>query len=232
MLPIGATRKPQNTPYITYGLIAINVLVFLWQTTLSGGALTRLYFEAAFVPCHANLLTPETYLSGFRSMFLHGGWLHLVSNMMFLGIFGPLVEDYFGKRRFLLFYLVAGYAASFTHLAFNSSVCIPVIGASGAIYGVMGAFLLLYPATRINSVAFFLRIPIGTVKVQAFYMLLYYFIIDFINGLGALGAESVNTTGVAFWAHIGGFVIGLLLTFTMILFKPAPNTDPFEYMDG
>lgn len=233
MFPLGTTRKPTSTPYVTFGLILANVLVFLWQTTLSGAELTQLYLQSAFVPCQASqgLLTPETYLSAFRTMFLHGGWVHLVGNMMFLYIFGPNVEDYFGKGRFLLFYLAVGYAASFTHMLFNWNVCIPTIGASGAIYGIMGAFFLLYPATRIRSVAFFWRIPVGVATVQAFYMLLYFFVIDLINGIGFLAAETATRGGVAFWAHVGGFAAGLLIAFVAVIFKPAPAVDPLEYLN-
>ncbi|GAB4529721.1 MAG: rhomboid family intramembrane serine protease [Anaerolineae bacterium] len=232
MFPLGTTRKVARTPVVTLGLIAVNVLVFLWQTTLSTPELRQLYQQAAFIPCQANLFGPETYIDAFRAMFLHGGWTHLIGNMLFLYIFGPNVEEYFGRGRFLLFYLVAGYAASFTHLLFNQTVCAPSLGASGAIYGIMGAFFLLYPATRIRTVTLFWRIPIGIGSVQAFYMLLYFFIVDFINGIGSLSVDTTATTGVAFWAHIGGFLAGLVVTFFMLVIKPAPPVDAFEYLDG
>lgn len=233
MFPLRAMRKPESTPYVTYGFILINVLVFLWQTTLSQTQLYDLFFQSGFVPCQAsdNLLAPNTYFDALRSMFLHGGWLHLIGNMVFLAIFGPNVEAYFGKIRFAVFYLIAGFAASFTHMIFNLNVCIPAIGASGAIYGVMGAFLLLYPAVKISTVAFFFRVPIGTVNVQAFYMLFYFFIVDLINGMGALGVSSTGAGGVAFWAHVGGFVAGLLITFVAIIFKPAPEVDMLAQLD-
>lgn len=232
MFPLKTTRKPQSIPYITYGLVLVNVLVFLWQTTLDSAQLSSLYMTQALVPCEShNLLLPDVWLNSLRSMFLHGGWVHLIGNMVFLTIFGPNVEDYFGKVRYLAFYLLAGFAAGFTHQLLNWNLCIPSIGASGAIYGVMGAFLLLYPATRISTVAFFWRIPVGVVNVQAFYMLLYYFVIDLVNGLMFLSAPTYTANRVAFWTHVGGFAAGLVIAFVMTIFKDPPPVDPFEYMN-
>lgn len=233
MFPLRPMRKPQRTPYVTYSLIVVNVLIFLWQTTLSRASLGELYLTSALIPCEASrsLLSPETWLDAFRTMFLHGGWVHIIGNMVFLSIFGPLVEDYFGKVKYLLFYLAVGYAAGFIHTAVNWNICVPTIGASGAIYGLMGGFFLLYPATRITTVAFFWRVPVGTINVQAFYMLLYYFLLDFINGIASLSVDDAATGGVALWAHVGGFVAGLLLTFVAIIFKDPPVVDPLEYLN-
>lgn len=165
-------------------------------------------------------------------MFMHGGWVHLISNMVFLFIFGPLVEDYMGKAPFLLFYMVAGFGASLVHAAINWNVCIPSLGASGAIYGVMGAFFLLYPAVKISTIAFFFRVPVGTVNVQAFYMLLYFFVLDLFNGLASLGVDVFTTNRVAVWAHIGGFIVGLLIAFGAMIFKEPPEVDPFGHLDA
>lgn len=232
MFPLKTLRKPEVTPWVTYGIILVNVLVFFWELTQPN--LGQQFFALAVVPCEMtrNLFSPETVLDTVRSMFLHGGWVHLIGNMVFLFMFGPNVEAYMGRVRYLFFYFATGFAASFLHTAINWNVCIPSIGASGAIYGVMGAFVLLYPATRVRTVAFFFRVPVGTVDVQAFYMLFYFFVIDLVNGLGTLGAETTQTTGVAFWAHVGGFVMGLLLAFVFMLFRPPPEVDPFEYMDA
>mgnify|MGYP003973446421 CR=1 FL=1 len=242
MFPIQTLRKTKTTPYITYSLILINTLVFFWELTLSQGQLSQAFYSMAIVPCEmkGNFFTVETLFDSIRTMFLHGGWMHLIGNMVFLYLFGPHIEDYLGKVRFLGFYLIAGFAAGFLHstLHWSASACaplgsgtIPAIGASGAISGVLGSFFLIYPATRIRTVAFFYRVPIGTVDVQAFYMLLYYFALDFINGIASLGASNVETSGVAVWAHIGGFVAGLLITFVVTIFKPLPPVDPFEYLD-
>jgi len=210
------------------------VLVFFWELTLTQSELGQQFFALAVVPCQMtrNFFSTETVLDSVRSMFLHGGWVHLIGNMVFLYMFGPNVESYMGKVRYALFYFAAGFAASFLHAAINWNVCIPSIGASGAIYGVMGAFVLLYPATRVRTIAFFFRVPIGTVDVQAFYMLFYFFIVDLFNGVTALGVETTQTGGVAVWAHVGGFVMGLLLTFMFMIFREPPEVDPFEHLDA
>lgn len=232
MFPLKSTRNPSSIPIITYGLILLNVGVFFWQLTLPQSELVQFFWTSAFVPCqNHNFLSPDLYLDSLRTMFLHGGWLHLVGNMVFLYVFGPNVEDYFGKFKFLGFYLAAGFGANLMHMAFNWNVCVPTIGASGAISGLMGAFFLLYPATRIQTVAFFWRIPVGVVRVQAFYLLITFFLLDLFNGLASLGIENINTGGVAVWAHVGGFLAGVLISFVAIMFKDPPPVDAFEYLD-
>lgn len=233
MFPLQVLRRSKSVAYITYGLIAINVLVFLWELTLQNrGVLGQTFYELALIPCNVRRspFTVDTVVDSLRTMFLHGGWLHLLGNMLFLRLFGPAVEEYMGRVRFLLFYLAAGFAAGFAHTLFTTN-CIPTIGASGAIFGVMGAFLLLYPGTRVRTVAFFFRIPVGTADVQAFYMLLYFFLVDVINGIGALGSPTVQTGGVAFWAHVGGFIAGVVMAFGSMLFRPPPPVDPLGYLD-
>lgn len=233
MFPLQALRKTRTTAYITYGIILINVLVFLWELTLvSRGQLGQTFMELALVPCavRRSPLSLDTFADSFRALFLHGGWLHLIGNMVFLRVFGPAVEDYMGKVRFLAFYLAAGVIAGFTHTLFTTN-CIPTIGASGAIFGVMGAFLLLYPGTRVRTVTLFFRIPVGISDMQAFYMLLYFFVIDLINGIGALGTASTPTSGVAFWAHVGGFLAGVVMAFGSMLFRPPPDVDPLEHLE-
>lgn len=232
MLPLKTLRKPQSTPSATYTLIVINVLVFLWLIMQGQDKIISAYWQMGLVPCRItdNILTIHTVTDSITSMFLHGGWLHLVGNMFFLYLVGPLVEDYFGKTLFVIFYFLAGFGATFLHILFNSNVCIPAIGASGAISGVMGAFLILYPATRFSMLAVFFRIPVGVINVQAFYILLYFFVWDLIDGLGAIGHTA--TGGVAVWAHVGGFIAGFLIAFVAIMFKPAPEVDPFEYLDA
>jgi membrane associated rhomboid family serine protease len=233
VFPLQTLRKTKNTPYMTYTLIAVNVLIFLWEVTLSHQELSNAFWRYAVVPCEMsrNLFSADTLFDTVRAMFLHGGWLHIVGNMVFLHIFGPNMEDYLGKWRFLVFYLVAGFVASFVHTAIHYNTCIPSIGASGAIYGLMGGFFLLYPATKVRTIGFFFRVPIGTVDVQAFYMLLYYFAVDFINGLGQLGVGNSGTSGVAFWAHVGGFLAGVLMAFTIMTFKPPPPVDSSAHLD-
>lgn len=228
MFPLKAARRVESTPYITYGLIALNVVVFLWQSRLSQVELYQLYWSAGFVSCQVaqNFLSADAFMSAITSMFLHGSWVHVLGNMLFLLAFGPAVEDYLGKRLYLGFYLLAGLGASLLHLLFNLSVCVPAIGASGAISGVMGGFLLLFPGTRIATLILVFRLPVGVRNVPALYLLGTFFILDLLNGLMSLGPDTVNTAGVAFWAHVGGFLTGVVLSFFIMTFKPAPPVDP------
>lgn len=233
MFPFKTQRKTQSVPVVTYTLIILNVLVFLWQLSLPRAELREAFFALALVPCQtsSNLFSVETLLDSVRTMFFHGGWVHLIANMVALHLFGPHIEDYLGKARYLAFYLLAGFAAGMLHMVFNWNVCIPTIGASGAIYGLMGAFFLLYPATKIRMIIFLWRVPVGTISLAAFYVLLYYFALDFINGIASLGVENAATGGVAFWAHVGGFAAGVLMAFTAILFKPPPPVDALGSLD-
>jgi membrane associated rhomboid family serine protease len=211
-------------------LIALNIAVFIWE--LMQPNIMQQFGALAIVPCEMsrNFFSLETVVDSLRTMFLHSGWMHIISNMLFLAVFGPLVEDYLGKARYLFFYLATGFIAGFVHTAVAWNVCVPVIGASGAVYGVLGAFLLLYPATRIRSVALLMRIPVGIANVHAFYLLLSFILIDVFNALSSLG--DIASGGVAFWAHVGGFVGGLVLAFPFMLFRPPPEVDAFEYLDA
>jgi membrane associated rhomboid family serine protease len=218
---------------MTYLLLGLNVAVFLWQLTLSPVELGRAYYTMALVPCEVtgNFFSINTLLGSLRSMFLHGGWIHLIGNMVFLLIFGPHLEEFLGRAKYLVFYLLAGFAAGMLHTVFNWNVCIPSIGASGAIFGLLGGFFLLYPGTRIRSLVLFFRVPVGMVDVQAFYMLFTFFLFDLVNGLLSLGADNAATGGVAIWAHVGGFIAGLVMAFVATLFKPPPPLDPLEHHD-
>lgn len=227
MFPLKAARKINHTPYITYALVALNILVYLWQTTLSNAQLFNLYFSAGFVPCSGSV----SATSFLTSIFLHGGVVHLLGNMMFLLAFGPAVEDYLGKFWYGVFYLAAGFAGSLMHMLFNWGVCIPAIGASGAIMGVMGGFMLLYPGTRISTLMLFFRIPVGIRDVRSLYLLGSFFVLDLLNGLMSLGIDNATTTGVAVWAHVGGFAVGFLMAFIAMSFKPLPPVDPI-YLDN
>jgi membrane associated rhomboid family serine protease len=239
MLPITATRRSNITPYVTVLLIIINTAVFLWETTLSPRVLSEVFYNS-LVPCNvgqAPILS--TVFGSLLSMFLHGGWVHLAGNMVFLMVFGPHVEEYYGHRKYLLFYIIAGFGSALLHTLFNTGTCgipnssgmIPVVGASGAIFGVMGAFILLYPGTRIQLLTFFVRIPMGLIKLPALVLIGLYFVINLLDGLFALAGAASSMNGVAVWGHIGGFVAGLLFTFVATMFKPAPPVDPLENLD-
>lgn len=192
---------------VTFGLIGLNVLVFLYELTLeSQGQLEPFFVQWAVIP--AQLLNdPVGELpTVVSSMFLHGGWLHLLGNMLYLFIFGDNIEDRLGHFRFLVFYLVAGFLATATQVAISANSIVPNIGASGAIAGVLGAYLLEFPHSKVLTLVFrFLT------EIPAYIVLGFWFVLQFLNGVMNLGALTSETGGVAFWAHIGGFVAGLLL---------------------
>jgi len=205
MLPIGDDNTSRHiTPVITYVLVAVNVLVFLAELTLGEAFVV----QWAFVPSRflANPLADFPTL--FTAMFMHGSWLHLGSNMLSLWIFGDNVEDRFGHAKYFVFYLICGLAATFTQLAFTANSSIPNLGASGAIAGVLGAYILLFPNRRVTVFQGFRVIPVPALLVIGF-----WFILQLFSGIGSIGAA--DTGGVAFMAHVGGFVAGFLLTFVL-----------------
>ena len=219
MFPLRDDNPRHGFPVVCASLIALNVAIFLYQFLLS---LESPAYAEAFVYTFGSVparLT-DTFQGGlpvteslpglFTSMFLHGGWMHLLGNMWFLWIFGDNVEDQLGHGPFLFFYLVCGLLASLAHYAFNPFSVIPAVGASGAISGVMGAYLVRFPRARITTLVV-LFILITTVDIPAALMLAYWFLIQFVSGAGAIGAEGA---GVAWWAHIGGFVAGALWMFS------------------
>lgn len=207
MIPL-RDHNPSNTfPLVTYGLIVINVLVFFAYFGLEEEALNAFIETYAIIP--AEIIAGVDYQTLLTAMFLHGGIAHLVGNMLFLHIFGDNLEDRLGHLRFLVFYLLAGFGASALQIAVDPTSEIPNIGASGAIAGAMGGYLRLFPNHRIDVL-----VPLGvvlqTISVPAFTMLFYWVAVQFIGGFGTLGAEG---GGVAYFAHVGGFVTGFLLVF-------------------
>jgi membrane associated rhomboid family serine protease len=208
MFPIRDHNPSERTPFVTWALIAANVAIFLvtWPLFSDPVALERLYTTWGLVP---RLSEPETYLT---SMFLHGGVMHLLGNMLFLWIFGDNLEEEMGHLGFLGFYLAGGIAAAWLQVAADPRSEIPMVGASGAIAGVMGGYLLLFPRARVD-VLLFLVIIIRIFPVPAWIMLGVWF------GLQLVGGYSANsqTGGVAYWAHAGGFVAGFLLTLPLWL---------------
>src|SRR3974390_809779 len=210
MIPIKDDNPTRTFPVINYALILINVLVFFYESTLPPHAQKAFLMANATIP----MRIPQ-FLAGylgfkmafypmFTSMFLHGGLMHLLGNMLFLYVFGDNVEDYFGHVGYLLFYLFCGVGSSMVHVLLNWHSSLPAIGASGAISGVMGAYAVLYPRANVLMLFFVFLIPIPAVFVLG-----YWFVLQFLEGIGGLGAT--NAGGVAFWAHIGGFLIGLLV---------------------
>jgi len=214
MLPIGDDRVQGGPPaVVTYGLIVLNVLAFLLELTQPSGAALQSFIQAwGVVPREYSLARdiPPTIPLPFwstllTSMFLHGGWMHLGGNMLYLWIFGDNLEKVMGGARFLVFYLVCGLAASFAHILFGSGSTIPAVGASGAISGVLGGYLILFPR---NTVRVLTRG--GIAQVPAIFVLGFWIVIQMINGIGSMAATT-ETAGVAYMAHIGGFVAGLVL---------------------
>ena len=202
MIPLADDDSSSKiTPLVTYSLIAINILVFLLE--LSNG--DDFIIKWAFIPSRF-LTNPSLFsVTLITSMFMHAGWLHLGGNMLYLWVFGNNVEDRFGHLIFLLFYLVSGVVATFTQMAFSLSSDIPNLGASGAIAGVLGAYILMFPWRRVTVllVRFVTQLP-------AWVVLGFWFVLQFFNGVGSI-AFSSDMGGVAYLAHIGGFVAGLLL---------------------
>lgn len=232
MLPIGVVGKNKYRAYMSFTLIMINVVVFIWELTLMmrgeevfGQAIRTYAMNVCAIGEESVILISR---NAIFTMFLHGSLLHLFGNMLFLWIFAPKVEEYFGHWRFLFIYVMAGFGATIAHIILGGVVCSPTnpyagiaIGASGAISGVMGAFLLLYPGAKIETLVLFFRVIFPRVRVPAFVYLGFYFVMDFLNAIDASQA-----TNVAHWAHIGGFVTGALIIFIAMNFKQLPPVDP------
>ncbi len=211
MLPIGDDNSSRRTvPLVTYALIAMNVLFFFVE--LSGG--DAFIGKWAFVPNRFLANPVADFLTLFTSMFMHAGWVHLGGNMLYLWIFGDNVEDRFGHIKFTFFYLLCGLAATFAQLAFSLGSNVPNLGASGAIAGVLGAYILMFPQGKV-------RVLQGqqVIQVSALIVIGLWIVLQFFSGIGSI-TNAADTGGVAYMAHIGGFVAGFALTF---LFKGNSN---------
>jgi membrane associated rhomboid family serine protease len=221
MIPLRDDQPTFSTPFVNYFLIALNLVTFLWELSVgmqSHRALNSFLGEFGVVPRHTvAILTGQSHdsllaaiLPLFTSMFLHASFLHVAGNMLFLWIFGDNIEDYIGHFPYLLFYLLCGLAAGITHIALNQISRVPSVGASGAIAGVMGAYFILFPRARV--LIWFP--PIFLFHVPAWLMLGYWFLGNFFSGTATSIAETTQTAshgGVAFWAHVGGFVAGVIM---------------------
>ncbi len=213
-IPLKDTIPSRSFPIVSVSLIVVNVAIFVYEISLGNrvsgfiaynGVIPASFTGGEFV---AIPFRPYTLLT---SLFLHGGWLHVGGNMLYLWIFGDNVEDRLGRVRFLIFYILCGVVASVAHILANPSSTVPTIGASGAIAGVLGAYFLLYPSARVLTL-----IPLGfyiqVVHLPAFLFLGFWFLIQFISGAASLGVRGQGA-GIAWWAHIGGFAAGALLQF-------------------
>lgn len=224
MIPIRDDTPRYSTPYVNYLLIALNTVVFLYQVFIlpsvagphaltqfvNDFALFPLRFEAAVGLSHT-YVPNASVLPIFTSMFMHSGWIHLIGNMWFLWIFGDNIEDYLGHFSYLVFYLISGIAASLCHILLNWNSNIPTLGASGAIAAVMGAYFVLFPSARVLTLVPLLFF-VTFVWLPAWIMLGYWFVIEFLGGAATTISEAGRSVGgVASWAHVGGFVAGIVM---------------------
>jgi membrane associated rhomboid family serine protease len=216
MIPLRDLNPTRTTPIVNYLIIALNVLVFFWELSF-GPNIEQELFNVAFIPARfwiPGYLAPNL-ITIFISMFLHGGFLHIASNMLYLWIFGDNIEDQLGHGRYLIFYLLCGFGATMSHAFFNPTSRVPAIGASGAIAGVLGAYLLLFPRARVTTlipIFFFIAIR----DLPAVFILGLWFVLQLFSGVGSLSVGGQEQAGgVAYFAHIGGFVLGMILILIM-----------------
>jgi membrane associated rhomboid family serine protease len=217
MIPIRDDAPRYSTPWVNYFLIALNTVVFLFELTLDPHSLNAFMFSFGVVPAHVTgAVHAGSYAAGvvpiLTSMFMHAGWLHIIFNMWWLWIFGDNVEDSLGHFPYLIFYLLSGLGAALVHILFNWGSPVPSVGASGAIAGVMGAYFVLFPSARVLTlIPFFF---IFFTWLPAWLILGYWFVLQFLSG-AATSITSVQRTassgGVAFWAHVGGFLTGVVM---------------------
>jgi membrane associated rhomboid family serine protease len=231
MLPLKDDQPRYSTPYITWFLIVLNILIYFFQATLDRGSSKLLAEQFGEVPAHlAAFLAgshvyslPQVVLPFFTSMFLHGSWMHVIGNMWFLYIFGDNVEDYLGHFKYLVFYLMSGLIAMATQVAISLHSNVPTLGASGAIAGVLGAYFVLYPRARVLTWFF-----VFIVYIPAWFVLGEWFVMQFLYGTASLSTAQAGRDlgGVAFWAHVGGFVAGVVM---VKIFPERSRRSPYAY---
>ena len=223
MIPI-RDRNPSGTfPYVTIGIIIINVLIFLYELSLGSG-LGEFIMKFGVVPLKVSYYSQvpdltfiNTFFPFISSMFLHGGFIHLIGNMWFLWIFGDNIEDKLGHFKFIAFYFLCGIIASSVHVFFNSQSNVPCVGASGAIAGVLGAYMVTFPRARVVTIVP-LFVFIQVMELPAIVVLGFWFVIQFFNGAASITA-SASGAGVAWWAHIGGFAAGVIILYIIRIFS-------------
>lgn len=228
MIPYRVVGKNDFRAYGSFALLVLTLAFFIWEigyAAQQGQPMENYFQNFALVPCQVGQQAfGETVVDGIRSLFLHSSFTQFLMNMVFLWIFAPVVEAFLGHRRFLLFFFIVGFGGHVASILFNRGDCSPLIGTSGAIAGVMGAFLFLYPAKRIETF-----IPVMTRK---FDFPAIFFVAAYL-AMQALIAEGGPLSGTIapYWDEMGGFVTGFGLMFLITLFKPAPKGDPFEHLD-
>ncbi len=229
MLPIKDTIRSRSVPLVNWLFILANLLVFLFEVSLPPARLEQFIYQYGLVPAHLNLANPVTWGPLFTHMFLHGGWLHLISNLWILFIFGDNVEDRLGSGRYILFYLIGGIAAGLVQIFFSTDAQTPSIGASGAIAAVLGGYFSFYPRSKVITLIPIFIIP-WFVELPSFIFLGFWFISQLFQGLMTLGASAGQAVGgVAWWAHIGGFVFGLLFVRMFAIGHKYPRWHSDQY---
>jgi membrane associated rhomboid family serine protease len=220
MIPLRDNLRPGKFPFINISLIIVNAVIFVYQSAMGREETLQLFTQYGVIPQRLFELSeggslPELYLPFITSIFLHGSWFHLLSNMLYLWVFGDNVEDRLGHGGYLLFYLTAGIAASLAHVFTEPASPVPVIGASGAIAGVLGTYFIFYPRARILTL-----IPIGffitTARISANFFLIFWFFLQIFNAFLLVGSSA---QAVAWWAHIGGFIFGAAAGILFLLWK-------------
>lgn len=219
MIPLRSTERVYSPAVVVISLIIANILIFLYETSLPPDYLNVFMIRHGIVPDRLHSINLIT------SMFLHGGWLHVLGNMWFLWIYGRNVEDILGSGKFLMFYLLCGIVAGLVQVLFNPYSRVPTVGASGAIAGVMGAYLIKFPRARIITLVP-VFIFLTTFEIPAALLLLYWFAIQFFSGFGSIGDSQIAQGGIAWFAHIGGFLAGMLL---VNLLRPKPRYRSWDY---
>lgn len=223
MLPLGDINPTRRTPYLTYLLLVLNIGVFVFQLGMSQRELLVMYLDQSVVP-HRFSAAPfalESLVDALRSMFFHGGWLHLLSNMLYLWIFGDNIEDRLGRILFLVVYFGSGFAAVYAQVAIDPTSTIPLVGASGAIAGVLGAYAVLFPHAQVRGLIFF-GFFAQFVRLPALLVLGFWFVTQLFSGAASLGPQTASGGGVAFFAHIGGFIFGLVAAYLLRPLLPQP----------
>jgi membrane associated rhomboid family serine protease len=242
MIPYSDPSEPNRIfPWVNISIIIVNFLVFFYELSLgaqSSGTLNHFFLQYSLVPCEytnhcsaSQFGAPNpVFLTLFSSMFMHAGWLHILGNMVFLWVFGDNIENSMGHVRYLVFYLLCGLAASALEIATATSSHVPGLGASGAIAGVLGAYLMLYPSSRVRTLILvtFIFFP---ARLPAWVLIAVWFVLQLFNGIVALSSRAAAATGgIAYWAHVGGFVAGIILIW--IFRRPKRVTGMRAYHAG
>lgn len=231
MFPLRDSQPSGTVPFVTYLIIAANVVVFFIELTLGDRQLDAFLKIFGLVPMlFFQQFGPYEIFTLFSCMFLHAGWMHLISNMWALFIFGDNIEDKLGHMGYLLFYLACGVCAGLTQVFMSSASSIPTIGASGAIAGVLGGYIISYPTARVLT-AIPIFIIIRLIEVPAAVYLGFWFVSQFFTGFATIARDTSEEGGVAWWAHVGGFIAGVVLVKLMSIRRQS-RSDSFDYIDN